>query len=245
MMMVGAEGLVSYVRSFVPASLALGERAGDPWTQSWTVFNFANWMAWAPITALFLGRIAVGYTVREFILMNFLAPAGFGMVWMTIFGGAAVVVNASTGGALVSALQEFGPEAVIYTLFSNLPLAGVVGVVFVLATFISFVTAMDSNTHSIAAVTMKGDADAPISRPTVMGVKVFWGVLVGAVAFIMTATTGIAGVKMLSNLGGLPGLFILLLMGGALIMMRVRYMAALSGKGQRLSGLQETEAGQK
>ncbi len=214
--LLGAESFVEYVVEFIPRSLALGDRAGDQWTRDWTVFYFANWLAWAPITALFLGRIAVGYTVREFLLFNLVAPAGFGAVWMTVFGGAAIKIDAETNGALVNALESGGPEAVIYALFDALPFTGIVALVFVVLTFISFVTAMDSNTHSITGVCLKPNAPGGQHGKTALFVKVFWGALVGAVAWVMTATTGIDGIRMLSNLGGLPGLFILISMGAVM-----------------------------
>lgn len=216
---LGAQSLLAYVRDFIPASLALGERAGDPWMRDWTVFYFANWLAWAPITALFLGRISVGYTVREFLLFNLVAPAAFSAIWMTIVGGAAVISDAGEGATLSAALDARGPDAVIYALFDALPLAGFTIAAFVVLTFISFVTAMDSNTHSIASVCLHPEKNEAQANKNAFAVKIFWGVLVGAVAWVMTATTGIDGVRMLSNLGGAPGLAILIAMRAVLIQM--------------------------
>ncbi len=221
---LGAASLQRYVTEFIPASLALGDRAGSPWMRDWTVFYFANWLAWAPITALFLGRISVGYTVREFLLFNLVGPAAFGGLWMTIFGGAAINIDSATGGALAAALNDRGPDAVIYALFDAFPFAALIAGAFVVLTFISFVTAMDSNTHSIAAVCLKPSSREQDSRAQSFSVKIFWGVLVGAVAWVMTSTTGIDGVRMLSNLGGAPGLLILISMGAALIIMRARWL---------------------
>lgn len=220
---LGAGGIGEYVSTFLQRSLNIGAGADSQWTRDWTVFYFANWFAWAPITALFLGRISVGYTVREFFLFNLAAPAGFGALWMTIFGGAAIEIDAATNGTLTAALNNEGPEAVIYALFNALPWTGVVAVAFVFTTFISFVTAMDSNTHSITGVCLKPDAPGGQHGRTALLVKVFWGALVGGVAFVMTATTGIDGVRMLSNLGGLPGLFILIAMGAAIIVLRAAW----------------------
>ncbi len=229
---MGGTGIIDYVLEFVPRSLSLGERAGHEWTQAWTVFNFANWLAWAPITALFLGRIAVGYTVRELLVFNLAGPAVFGGLWMTIFGGAAIAIDAQTSGALTAALNSSGPEAVIYALFETLPLTGFVVIAFVLVTFISFVTAMDSNTHSIAGVCLKNDAANNENNNAGLFVKIFWGVLVGAIAWVMTSTTGIAGVKMLSNLGGLPGLFILIAMGAVIIVLRTTWLSEVKAAQQ-------------
>lgn len=225
---LGLKSLGDYALNFIGHSLALGDRADDPWMRDWTVFYFANWLAWAPITALFLGRISVGYTVREFLLFNLAAPAFFGAVWMIVFGGAAVEINGETNGALAAALSEAGPNAVIYELFGAFPAAPVVISVFILLTFVSFVTAMDSNTHSIASVCLGERSDTEGSSRAALAVKVFWGALVGAVAWVMTSTTGIDGVRMLSNLGGLPGLFVLIGMGAAIVALYVRYYDRLA-----------------
>ena len=232
---LGADSIVQYVVKFIPRSLALGERAGADWTRDWTVFYFANWLAWAPVTALFLGRIAVGYKVREFVLFNLAAPATFGGVWMMVFGGAAIGADAASGHELVAALDARGPEAVAYALFNTLPYSQIVIGLFIALTFISFVTAMDSNTHSITSVCLKKMGPGAKRPRAEIWVKIFWGALIGAVAFIMTSTTGIEGVRMLSNLGGLPGLFILIGMGAVIITMRVNWLAEVRAAAQPAS----------
>lgn len=244
---LGLESAVAYVADFFPRSLGIGGESGslwnDQWTLDWTVFFFANWLAWAPITALFLGRIAVGYTVREFLIFNLALPAFYGMIWMTIFGGGAILINQSTDGALVSALNSEGPEAVIYALIETLPLAGLVAVGFVFATFISFVTAMDSNTHSIAGVSLKPSSPAGLAGKPAIAVKIFWGVLIGAVSWVMTATNGIDGIRMLSNLGGGPGLLILIGCGAAIVKLLFSDTAALNAPpGAALKNVSEARA---
>ncbi|HNS85777.1 MAG TPA: BCCT family transporter [Parvularculaceae bacterium] len=205
-----------YGAEFVPRSIGLIVGGDGEWKRDWTTFYFANWLAWAPITALFLGRIAVGYSVREFIIFTMALPALFGMTWMAIFGGAAIDADLQ-GGALTAALDEEGPEAVAYALFNLLPLSGVVIAAFLFTTFISFVTAMDSNTHSIASVCLDWRTQGDEPRGAGLSIKIFWGVLIGAVAFVMTATNGVDGVRMLSNLGGAPGLLIIAGCAAALV----------------------------
>ena len=54
---LGGESVIQYVRDFIPRSLTLAPFNNRAWLNSWTVFYFANWMAWAPLAGLFLGRI--------------------------------------------------------------------------------------------------------------------------------------------------------------------------------------------
>lgn len=213
----GANGLAHYFTTLIPANLALGERGTDQWTRDWTVYFFANWLAWAPVTALFLGRISYGYTVREFLLFNLAIPALFSIVWMSILGGTAITFDLANDNLLSTALNNEGPEAVVYAMLSLLPAFKIVGIVFLVAVFISFVTAMDSNTLSIAGLCLKSNENDDAHNKHQIGVKIFWGLLIGSLSFIMTSTTGIDGVRMLSNLGGVPGLFILILSGALLL----------------------------
>ncbi|MEO1149607.1 MAG: BCCT family transporter [Pseudomonadota bacterium] len=229
-MRLGADGVLAYVTDFIPASLTLGDRSNDPWTKDWTVFFFANWLAWAPITALFLGRISVGYTVREFVLFNLVLPAFFSVIWMTILGGGAIEADRATGGGLATAYADIGPEAVIYGLFDTLPVPGIVTIIFLTTVFISFVTAMDSNTLSIAHLCLKSETPGRSPENVSAQIKLFWGLLIGGLSFIMTATTGIDGVRVLSNLGGVPGLVILILSGVLLIKLMI------SSVRQKISG---------
>ncbi len=67
LMQLGFDGFVQYFVHFLPRSVNWNNELGQEWFQSWTVFNWANWLAWAPITALFLGRLGRGYSIRAFI----------------------------------------------------------------------------------------------------------------------------------------------------------------------------------
>ena len=205
----GAEALGSYMTNFFSLSLFTGSAAGDDWPQKWTIFYWANWMAWAPITAMFLGRIGYGYTVREFVLFNWIIPAVFGAVWMTIFSGTAIYMEQYGGGPdLFAMLETSGPESVVYGMFSSFPLATPFILLFILTSFLSYVTAADSNTSAMGGISTTGIS--PESPEPGAAIKAIWGITVGAVAWFMVSEGGINGIKTLSQLGGLPALFLVL-----------------------------------
>jgi choline-glycine betaine transporter len=70
------------------------------------------------------------------------------------------------------------------------------------------VTAADSNTEAMGGISSTGISPEDPSPP--VAIKVVWGVTIGAVAFIMINKAGVDGIKMLSNLGGLPSLFLII-----------------------------------
>ncbi|MBU3009715.1 BCCT family transporter [Cobetia amphilecti] len=211
----GTEAAGEYFNNFMQKSLFTGAFDDDPWPKSWSIFYWANWMAWAPISALFLGKISRGYTVRQFMLINLVAPALFSITYVSVFASSTIQFDMQSGGALYQLLNESGAGSVIYALFDELPMSTLVSAVFLIIAFLSFVTAADSNTEAISQLcstdsqaAMAGDSDENTNDRLLM--KIIWGCTIGAVAWIMTAFVGIDGIKMLSNLGGVPALFIVI-----------------------------------
>lgn len=202
------EGTTHFLADFIPLSLQLGNIKHSSWLQSWTIFNWANWMAWAPITALFLGKIAYGRTVKEFILFNWIFPALFCLAWMCILGGSTLFYAENSPIAFKNLLENKGPESIIYQVFADMGSLELLAPAFTLAMFISYVTAADSNTEAMASLSMKSYSIEKFDSDT--SLKVTWGTLVGLLAWVMITFAGIDGVKMLSNLGGLPALFLLI-----------------------------------
>jgi glycine betaine transporter len=113
-------------------------------------------------------------------------------------------------------LNEQGVEHVLYQMFQQLPASALMVAFLLFVAFISFVTAADSSTDVIANLCSKGvTADSDLDgNPTL---KIVWGVIIGTVSWVMVAFIGIDGVKMLSNLGGLPGMILVLLASTSLI----------------------------
>ncbi|MFZ4427467.1 MAG: BCCT family transporter [Saprospiraceae bacterium] len=204
---IGLEGLVEYLQTFIPRSLGLGVEKS--WSDSWPVFYWANWLAWTPVTAVFLGRLAVGYTVREFINFNLLLPASFGILWMWVFSGNALYVDYYSGDQdLYGILQAKGPEHVVYAVLDTFPWHRAVGIAFFLTAFLSYVAGADANTSAMGGLCIGGiSPESPEAPPWI---KIAWGGTIGLCAWVMVAYAGIDGIKMASNLGGVPALALML-----------------------------------
>lgn len=206
---IGTEGLGAYLGHFFELSLFTGAASGDTWPQSWSVFNWAVWFAWAPISTLFLGKISRGYTVREFIQINLVFPALFAIVWIAIFSGTAIHIDMTQSGILSAILNDSGVEKLLYFIFGELPLSEIMTVLLIFIAYISYVTAADSNTDAIGDLCTTGFT-AESEEKTALGIKILWGSIIGIVSWTMVSFVGIDGIKMLSNLGGLPASIIIL-----------------------------------
>ena len=90
---------------------------------------------------MFLARLAKGRTIRQFMLMNLMVPALFGLLWFSVFGGAAI----HEGGKLML-------EKSVFEFLKHYPLSNILSWIFVGTVFISIVTMADSMTSTVASL---------------------------------------------------------------------------------------------
>jgi glycine betaine transporter len=213
MLNLGVEAFANHLQTFFEKACFTGAAANDPWAGWWTIFYWCNWLAWAPISGMFLGRISYGYTVRKALTVQFILPALFDILWMVIFGGAAIKMELA-GGKLAEAMAE-GPEFAVYAFLDHYPMAALTVPVFIFCLFLSYVTGSDAYTTTLGGMSTTGIS--PKDPEPSLWMKVFWGGLIGLVTWVMITTAGVNGVKMLSNLGGGPALILELMICIALI----------------------------
>ncbi|MEM9821780.1 MAG: BCCT family transporter [Bacteroidota bacterium] len=212
---IGGEGVVDYGIHFFERSTNFRGSLNADWMNSWTVFYFANWFAWAPVAALFLGRLSVGYSVRDFIHFNLILPSVFSCLWMMVFSGIALENDLASNGQLFQVVNAQGEENVMFVIFENLPFGKAISIFTLVMVFISYVTAADSNISAMSAISTNGispeDPEAPIH------LKVIWGTVVGLLAWVMITSAGIDGIRLLCVLGGFPALFIIIIVAAGLV----------------------------
>ncbi|MEM6396498.1 MAG: BCCT family transporter [Bacteroidota bacterium] len=217
---LAGDGLLEFGSHFLSRSTNIANPLPTDWQHDWTIFYWANWFAWAPVSALFLGRLSVGYRVRDFIHVNWILPALFGGLWMVIFGGSAIELDAASGGALQANLSENGPESIIYQLFDTLPATELVTGLFVLLVFLSYVTAADSNISAMGAISVKGINPERPEAP--LRIRLVWGVVIGTVSWVMISFAGIDGIRLISVVGGFPAMILISLVGVGLLIHTLR-----------------------
>ncbi|WP_010166134.1 BCCT family transporter [Candidatus Epulonipiscium viviparus] len=214
MLNFGQESWGEYIRDFIPMSLYTGEIYNDGWAKAWPIFYWCNWLAWAPSTGIFLAGILKGYTIRQAIHCNFVIPSIFATIWMGLFSTATLYYEMD-GLKLYETMLQKGSESVVYSVFEQLPLAGLIIPFYLFIVFISFVTASDSNTTAMGGLCTNGVTQDDQKSPSWL--KVILGVTIAMVTWVTISFAGIDGIKAASNLGGFPNIFLILLIGGSLL----------------------------
>lgn len=208
------ESFGAYITDFFHMGLYTGEIMSDTWAKSWPIFYWCNWLAWTPITAVFLGKILRGYTIKEAIICNFIIPAVFATIWMGLFATASIYYELNGAGIYETMLAK-GSESAVYAVFNQLPLSIIVIPFYLFIVFISFVTASDSNTNAMSGLCTKGITQEEQESPSWL--KVVWGSSIGIMTWVLISFAGIDGIKAASNLGGFPNMFLVIFMAFGLL----------------------------
>ena len=80
-----------------------------------------------------------------------------------------------------------------------MPSAKIIVILFFAALLLSMITAMDSTTNSIAALSTTGISPEEQEAPVFL--KVMWGAMFAVLSYIMLTIAEIGGIKLVSNLG--------------------------------------------
>lgn len=188
-----------YIQNLPQMSLWLDPVAKTGWLGSWTIFYWAWWIAWAPFVGMFIAKISKGRTIKEFVLAALIAPTIFDMIFLDIFGSAAVnmELTASTKGLLWEAIQKDVSSAV-YVLFSQYPGIGIIAPLLLFVCFTFFVVSADSCTIVLGMLSSGGNSEPKTS------IKVLWGIAMAVSAGVLLAMGGLQALQTASIVGAFP-----------------------------------------
>lgn len=177
------------------------------WLNSWTLFFWAWWVAWAPFVGLFLARISRGRSLRQFVVGTLTIPFLFVLMWVSVFGNSALdlVINGDS---------EFGqtaldyPERAFYLLLEQYPAPMMVAAVASLIGLLLYITSADSAALVMSNFTSKiTDTQQDGKKWT----RIFWAVVVGVLTIAMLYVGGIPTLQSATIVMGLPFAFVIYL----------------------------------
>ena len=210
----GTQATGHFIQNFFERTLYLSPIDASPWPRWWPIYYWAIWIAYAPLMGMFFARVSKGRTIKEFMMVAVFIPATFGLLWFSVFGGAAIHLQMN-GAGIFEAMQAGGNEVAVFAFLQNFPLPKLTSALYLLVIFVSIVTMADSMTSTISSLSTSAynNADTEPSGK----VKIFWGVVMSSIAIINLLSAGgkISGIdatKQISTVAGFPILFIMIAM---------------------------------
>lgn len=180
----------------------------DTWMQSWTLFFWAWWIAWATFVGLFLARISRGRTLRQFILGTLTFPFLFILMWMSFFGNTALDMVRSGDYPEFAENAINVPEQGFYDMLQEFPGSAIV---IFLTTFIGlllYITSADSGALVMSNFTSRITDNR---QDGARWLRIFWSITVGALTLALLQLDGIATVQSATVVMGLPFAFVVYL----------------------------------
>lgn len=193
-----------YLKDVVRLTFWTHSLGDTTWRNSWTIFYWGWWIAWAPFVGMFIARISKGRTVREFVAGCLLAPTAVTFVWLTLFGNSALYYELFGGGGISQAVDRNVATA-LFELLARLPGAGPLSALAVVVVALFFVTSSDSGSLVVDMLTSGGNPDPPVWQ------RIFWALSEGAVAAVLLLTGGLIALRSAAICTGLPFCVVLLL----------------------------------
>jgi betaine/carnitine transporter, BCCT family len=194
--------LFNYVQLLPAFSNPVG-RTDTGFYNDWTAYYWTWWISWAPFVGLFMARISLGRTVREFLLGALIAPTLLCVIWLTIFGDGSIA-QIVAGNAPELAKAPLDKQ--LFLLLETLPWAQATSFVAICLILIFFITGWDSGTLVIDTVTSGGRTDTPLRQ------KAFWLFAVGGVGVVLLLSGGLVSLQAAAITSGLPLALVLLVM---------------------------------
>jgi len=177
--------------------------------QTWTVFYWAWWIAYAPFMGLFVARISRGRTIREVVGANLVWGSLGCWLFFATFGNTALHDQLNGTVPVISIMNEASPQAAIVAVVNALPLGTFVLVLFVAMAFIYSATTLQASAYTIASVASR-ELVAGESEPLRWN-RLFWAVALGGMAVALMYLGGLRPLQTASLIVALPLIFVIAL----------------------------------
>ena len=197
-----------FIRSFPAKSMeTFAFTDTQEWMELWTLFFWAWWVAWASFVGLFLARISRGRTIRQFVLGTMVIPFSYIVMWISIFGNAAIDKVRGGDDAFAEAAVDFTGVG-FYDLLRDYPLADVVVFLAVVVGLLFYITSADS-----AALVMGNLCSElqDVQQDCAAWLRITWASATGLLTVAMLAVGGILALQYATIIMGLPFAFVLVL----------------------------------
>ena len=173
--------------------------------ESWTIFYWAWWIAFAPPIGIFVTRISRGRTIRQVVVSMLLFGSLGCWVFYLILGNYSLSLELSETMSVTGSLADNGMYQTVASIISTLPWGALALSWFALVSVISVATTYDSASYTLASTATwelkEGDDPARWHR-------LFWAAVLGLLPIFMMFVGGLEVIRSGVLIASLPLLFV-------------------------------------
>jgi BCCT family betaine/carnitine transporter len=169
--------------------------------ESWTIFYWAWWIAFAPPIGLFVTRISRGRTIRQVVLSMLLFGTMGCWIFYFVLGNYSLSVELQNVASVTRSLADNGMYITVANVLATLPVAVLALTWFVVVSIISVATTYDSASYTLASTASRqlrvGDDPARWHR-------LFWAAILGMLPIFMMWVGGLQVIRSGVLIASLP-----------------------------------------
>ena len=183
----------------------VSNHTGYDWVESWTIFYWAWWVAFAPFVGGFLANISKGRTIREFVLACLFVPGILCCIWFTFFGGEAIHLTLFEGSDVAVAAAADTNNS-LFIFLKELPFSVVTIPLSMVLILTLIITSVNSSTYVAGTLSAGGDFVPSL------GLRAFWGIFIALNAILFFSIGGLDTLKNIAVVFAFPFIIITVLM---------------------------------
>lgn len=180
------------------------EPKSSNWLGGWTLLYWGWWLSWSPFVGMFIARISRGRTIREFVSGVLFVPAGFTLMWMTVFGNSAIYLIMDKGADDLASTVQQNIALALFSFLEYFPFSYALSFIAMAMVIVFFVTSADSGAMVVDILASGGVANTPVWQ------RIFWSTLIGIVAIVLLIAGGLSALQTVTIASAFPFLIILL-----------------------------------
>ncbi|MBD2837097.1 choline BCCT transporter BetT [Pseudomonas sp. JM0905a] len=193
-----------YLSEIVSKTFNLYAYESSDWIGGWTLLYWGWWLSWSPFVGLFIARISRGRTIRQFVCGVLFVPAGFTLLWMTVFGDTAIHMVLHEGVHSLADTVAQDSALALFAFLEQFPFSSLLSLVAVLMVVVFFVTSADSGALVVDMLASGGREVTPLWQ------RLFWSILMGVVAMALLLADGLKALQTATIASALPFAIVLL-----------------------------------
>ena len=192
------QNLGGYLATLVPKTFNLYVYNPTDWLGGWTILYWGWWISWTPFVGIFVARISRGRTIRQFVLGVTLVPTLFIMMWMGVFGGAAIDLITNQGFAELGTAVQQDQAVALFRFLDYLPGTQVLSLLCLAMIVIFFVTSADSAAMVLNMLSARGNEQTSWQQ------RILWTAIIGAIAAALLMAGGLSALQTAAIASALP-----------------------------------------
>jgi len=182
--------------------------------ESWSIFYWAWWIAFAPPIGVFVTRISRGRTIRQVIFSMILFGTLGCSLFYAVLGNYSLSLELNEVISVTGSLQSEGMFVTVANVLATLPMSKMVLALFAVVSIISVATTYDSASYTLASTATRSlhEGDDPARWH-----RLFWAAVLGTLPIFMVFVGGLEVIRSGVLIASLPLLLVGVAMAAGLL----------------------------